>query len=211
MRLPPVLCGGLLFALCGVAGQTLDARSVAPLAVILIADSRVSPTARQTLIEEATRIWDAAGVRLEWTSPLGAAPSARDTLRMLAVARPAMQAPANPMILGELLRPESARALALVSLRDAERIAARGDGWRSRMLRDRQIGLVLGRAAAHEIGHYLLNTSTHADEGLMRARFDEIEFTNPQSDAFELDAAQRDWVRQRLSAGLPLGPDAHLE
>src|SRR6201988_590525 len=37
-------------------------------------------------------------------------------------------------------------------------------------LHDRRLGVVLGRAVAHEIGHYLLPTNTHATQGLMRPR-----------------------------------------
>lgn len=208
MRLPLVLCGGLLLVLFGVAERTLDAREPASLAVILTTDTRLTPGARQTLVNEATRIWDAAGVRIEWTSPLSPLPAAHDTLRMLAVARPSIHVRPNPAVLGELLRLEGARPLALISLGEAERIAVRSLVDRPQLLRDRYVGMVLGRAAAHEIGHYLLNTSAHVSEGLMRARFDEIEFANPRSNAFELDGDQRAWVRQRVAAGLPLGPAA---
>ena len=37
-------------------------------------------------------------------------------------------------------------------------------------MQEQRLGLVLGRAVSHEIGHYLLQTNTHATRGLMRAR-----------------------------------------
>ena len=51
------------------------------------------------------------------------------------------------------------------------------------------LGVVLGRAVAHEIGHYLLQTNTHASEGLMRASIDAREFADLRSRAFRLDEA----------------------
>jgi hypothetical protein len=40
---------------------------------------------------------------------------------------------------------------------------------RPRLQRERALGRVLGRAVAHEIGHYLFASSAHAEVGLMRA------------------------------------------
>ena len=51
---------------------------------------------------------------------------------------------------------------------------------------DRRLGVVLGRAVAHEIGHYLLGP-THASHGLMRANIDVREFADVTSRAFLLD------------------------
>jgi hypothetical protein len=52
---------------------------------------------------------------------------------------------------------------------------------------DRRLGVVLGRAVAHEIGHYLLRTSTHASQGLMRASIDAQQFADVRSRSFRLD------------------------
>jgi hypothetical protein len=41
----------------------------------------------------------------------------------------------------------------------------------------------LGRALAHEIGHYLLGTARHAPYGLMRAQFTPQEILEPQTEA----------------------------
>jgi hypothetical protein len=45
---------------------------------------------------------------------------------------------------------------------------------------------VLGRAVAHEIGHYLLGPA-HASSGLMRANIDAQEFADVRSRSFLLD------------------------
>ena len=54
---------------------------------------------------------------------------------------------------------------------------------------DHRLGVVLGRAVAHEIGHYLLHTNTHARRGLMRARIEAREFADLRSGSFRLDEA----------------------
>jgi hypothetical protein len=55
------------------------------------------------------------------------------------------------------------------------------------MLREYRLGLVLGRAVAHEIGHFLLRTNAHSDSGLMRASIGAREFADPRADSFQLD------------------------
>lgn len=206
-----LFCVGILVFL-GPTQAPLDAStpSLPPFGVVLTTAPRIAAAARAALIDEATRIWERSGVRLEWVPPTVPRPLPFDTLQLLAVERPAAQPRPNTVVLGELLRISASRAVAMVSLREAERIVAslrarRGDG-----SNDQRIGIILGRAAAHEIGHYLLDTSTHAPDGLMRARFDETEFADRWSSSFDLDTQAHDWVQQRLGRGLPLGPAANV-
>jgi hypothetical protein len=82
------------------------------------------------------------------------------------------------------------RATAIASTIGARRIIDEG---RRELLQepsameDYRLGLVLGRAVSHEIGHYLLQTNTHATRGLMRARIDAREFADLRSGTFRLD------------------------
>jgi hypothetical protein len=62
---------------------------------------------------------------------------------------------------------------------------------------ERRLGIVLGRALAHEIGHYLLDTETHARIGLMRPHFSADEFSDLRDGTFALDAAAAAWLRTR--------------
>jgi hypothetical protein len=51
----------------------------------------------------------------------------------------------------------------------------------------------LGRALAHEIGHYLLGTGRHTSYGLMRAQFTPQELLEPATDArYGLDRSDRE-------------------
>jgi len=52
----------------------------------------------------------------------------------------------------------------------------------------------LGRALAHEIGHYLLGTGAHAQRGLMRARFAPLEFGEELSAQYGLEPRERGWL-----------------
>jgi hypothetical protein len=179
----------------------VDARaSVASLRVVLTAAPGLGTAGRTALMLEATRIWDRAGVRLEWIAPVASVPLPINTLRVLAVARPAVQprAHAQVWVLGELLRFEESKAIARLSLAEAERIVARARD-DAGLERGQRVGVVLGRAAAHEIGHYLLNSSTHAESGLMRATFDESEFVDMRSRAFDLDDQAAASLRARFS------------
>ena len=208
----PLLVGCGLLLVSGLT-ETVDARaSSVSLRVVLIAAPGLTPAARGTLIGEAGRIWEKAGVRLEWRNSLKPEPLPGDTLRVLAVNRPVWESRPNVWVLGELLRFETSKAIARVSLDEAERIAMRHRLWNAGQhhLRDLQVGVVAGRAVAHEIGHYLLDTSTHAPAGLMRATFDAAEFADLESDAFDLDPEATAWVRQRLAGEMPLGPAAKV-
>jgi hypothetical protein len=55
-------------------------------------------------------------------------------------------------------------------------------------LRDQALGRVIGRAVAHEVGHFLLAAQTHAPNGLMRAALDPERMVNPGTEHFKLNA-----------------------
>jgi hypothetical protein len=56
----------------------------------------------------------------------------------------------------------------------------------------------LGRAAAHELGHFLLGSPAHAASGLMRASYDRPGRLVDRSGAFTLDPSNRERLRERL-------------
>jgi hypothetical protein len=150
----------------------------------------LSITSRGALVKEAESIWKTGPVRLRW---LRESTEAADgpTLRVLVVARPAPRtAEYSPWTVAELQRLEDSRAIAIASTIGARRIV--DEGRRELLtepaaLHDHRLGVVLGRAVSHEIGHYLLDTNTHARQGLMRARIDAREFADLRSGSFRLD------------------------
>jgi hypothetical protein len=67
-------------------------------------------------------------------------------------------------------------------------------------LRDEVIARALGRALAHEIGHYLLRSPHHANSGLMQARQNGSRLGNPNGRPFALTQPDRDRLRLVLAA-----------
>ena len=159
-------------------------------------------TARTPLLDEAARIWRSQGVAIDWLSPTAPPQFANRSLRVLVVPRRGSAVrQTDSLAVGELLGPGKGHAVAIVSIEAAERLLeeARRPGFPLQApLDQRRLGLVLGRAVAHEIGHYLLDTHTHARQGLMRPRFDAREFSDLRPGTFTLDADAAQWLKDRI-------------
>ena len=90
--------------------------------------------------------------------------------------------------------------MALISIEGAQQLisSVRGRaGYELIAVDEHRLGTVLGRALAHEIGHYVLDTHTHARSGLMRPNFNALEFTDQRNSTFALDHAAAAWLRTR--------------
>jgi len=69
-------------------------------------------------------------------------------------------------------------------------------------LRNEIVARALGRALAHEVGHYLLRSPHHTKTGLMRARHNGSTLGDPSDRAFALSESER--ARLRLALAAPL-------
>jgi hypothetical protein len=170
----------------------------------------LSPLTRTTLATEAASIWRRSHVQLRWLTSTSAA-AGLPTLRVLITPDSvATQAEGSRWPVGELLRVDSAVAVAVASVAGARRIVAESDHARvfeTQEHQDYRLGLILGRAVAHEIGHFILGTNTHAAAGLMRATIDAREFAVLRTRAFDLDSEAAAHIAALSSpAGLPLLP-----
>ena len=131
------------------------------------------------LVAEANAIWWDSHLSLRWRTidlyDPPPDPEIAGSLKVLIMARevPRGAGPAT-LTVGELVQTEGAPPLAVASITGARRIVEEA---RRFQLLDRphdvehRLGLVLGRAVAHEIGHYLLRTKTHAPRGLLHFDF----------------------------------------
>lgn len=160
---------------------------------------------KRVMVGEAERIWKREGVRLRWTATRGQLPP-NAALRVLVIERreAVRSDDAAEWTVGELVPHAGRRALAIASIAGAERVLAQASSRAPSLLdapelAQHRLGVVLGRAVAHEIGHFLLATATHADRGLMRAIIDAQEFADPGARTFALDDTAGAWLRQRLS------------
>lgn len=175
---------------------------------------------REGLVDEATAIWARAGVRLDWESPdVGSTPAG---LRVLVVHRPPPVATDETWPVGELVMarqgmPGSAPRqvpIAFVSIEAARQIlGSAGIGAEPTRRTEQRLGIVVGRAVAHEIGHYLLNTPTHAASGLMRARIDAEVFADLRDGAFFLDRHAARWLASRGPTAMagPVPPFSYVQ
>ena len=206
---PALTCLALLAAglATAVAAASEPSRSDAPdgagplVDVHLATAADLPPLARVTLIQEVNDIWRREGVRVRWPlDPVTAQPP-DFALRVLVVQRERAGGHAeHEWPVGELLFDQADRAVAVASIEAAERVidtATPSD--EPALLRARRLGTVLGRTVAHEVGHYLLNTSSHARRGLMRARIDARDFADLRSGAFFLDGPAGAWVRSAVA------------
>ena len=168
----------------------------------LASSHELSAVSTGALVAEVNAIWWDSNLSLTWrtadvSEPLPAMPEQEDWLRVLVLARQRPGAgDTSTLAVGELVKSEGARPLAIASLTAARRVVdTAGRFPPSPRLRwtspeqgyEQRVGVVLGRAVAHEIGHYLLRTGTHANQGLMRANIDAQEFADVRSRSFMLD------------------------
>jgi hypothetical protein len=65
--------------------------------------------------------------------------------------------------------------------------------------RELLLGRALGRALAHELGHYLLATKDHASKGLLRGARSAQEFFSPDRSSFAIQPIDRGLIVARLS------------
>jgi hypothetical protein len=176
-----------------------------PLHLALSTTNDLPAAARASLVSEADSIWRREGVRLQWTED--AEPLSSPTARLKVIVLGAKTIRGDEVwALAELITDASGRALVMTSTSAATRVVkSAGHRDEPSHAADRRLGMVLGRAIAHEIGHYLLGTRDHARRGLMRAFIDAREFADLRGGRFFLDAAASRWIRQLPSRGdMPL-------
>jgi hypothetical protein len=186
-----------------------------PLIVNLSTAANVSPTLLARVLEETTAIWRAAGFSFIWR------PAARE---VVPYARTSDAGPSLPSHLRVVIGNDTGRSSdnrtplgwitfdddhspvpeIYVSYQNANRLleAARGFvGIASQMTgvqREMLLARTMGRALAHEMGHYLLASKVHTPRGLMQASHAASDFFATGTNAFRIDAGQRRSIEARL-------------
>lgn len=182
----------------------------------LTVSAELPESARHALVREADSIWRSAGVRIHWLDARDGS-NAAPALRVAVVQQAGVQqagtaARAGTWVVGELVRSRDGAAIAFASIARAEAVVqAAGSGPTQAVpesVMQHRLGVVLGRAVAHEIGHYLLESSAHAGRGLMRASFQPREFTDLRSGGFDVDDASQRRIKGRWTLPVPLPPAA---
>jgi hypothetical protein len=220
-----LLCGAVLVLLWPVSAIAAD-RSPSgidvELTVLTIAMADDCPASAAVIAiarAEATRIWSRSAVRLRWvaaselpfaspksgwllvqcsTGPLRGVASNEGHLKAVATIRFVGAQPLNVITLS----PQNAMALLD---QDARR------GWLSNhelpAARHLRLGRMLGRALAHEIGHFLSQSEAHTERGLMKRTHSVAAFTGTSLHAFNVSVEFRRALQaRRTSADLPSSP-----
>jgi hypothetical protein len=181
----------------------------------VILNLRLTPTSalpaisRRALVGEAGAIWRQGRIQLRWLNHDEGPPAGAELRVLITPHAVSSTSETGSWSVGELLRFDDSVAIAVASMSGATRIvdvSRRMSVGEPADMRDYRLGVVLGRAIAHEIGHYVLQTNTHASTGLMRGTIEAHEFADLQTDAFHLDPA----TRAHVAAAAAAGPDQSL-
>ena len=202
-----VVCALMLGAVCLDIGRAeLHGASPSPSQLVLnlrFTSTQPLPAATfDAMVAETEAIWRPAHLQVRWADA-----EAQDAalLRVIVMARLVPpEGQGVPWAVGELVTHDDAPPLAIASVTGARRILDLTSRFRlldSPAAQDRGLGVVLGRAIAHEIGHFLLRTTTHASTGLMRSFIDAREFANPATNGFKLDKAAVAYMAALAAAG----------
>lgn len=175
------------------------------LRVAVVLDTASVPVQLDHLLDQASRIWQAYGVTFEWmrASGAGLTPADVDVWAYLTDWEPARRA-GRRTPLGSIQfldgRPQN---VIRISRRAAGRLAqdmvVGGEPIVSQSphIHDRFIAHAMGRALAHEIGHFLLGTAAHSRHGLMRESHSAAEVLTMSLDRFALEREQAEAFASR--------------
>jgi hypothetical protein len=200
-----LVVSAIVLGFCGAVPRAADKPSVEPPTVLnlrLTTSNELSGVSQRALVNETESIWRDANVQLRWLKDNTSTDVGRP-LRILVARRAVTAASAHSWPVGELLRFHDKSAIAMASIASALRIV-QGDPGRQLLdlpaMHQYKLGVVLGRAVAHEIGHYLLQSNTHSPYGLMRANIDAREFADLRTGAFRLDRESQAYLAARALA-----------
>ena len=161
--------------------------------VEVVFGGRPSRTLEVPALKEATLIWAAYGVDVSASDARGCESSNvfRLTVTFATGPDPGVAAASLGSIRFQDGVPEPAIVLyppvvaALVSATPSGSFLVNSPG----AVRDLVLGRALGRALAHEIGHFLLRSQQHSTDGLMRASQPTADLVDPDRHRFRLSAA----------------------
>lgn len=200
-----ILC--VLTAIRAANGEAGQSAAGVLEATLCDADTIPEATARQ-ILREATAVFHEAGITLRFETSSGrecgmGGPAV--LLVRIETAPVRAEAPDSraPVASIQFIDGRPGRTITL-SLSAARYLMRRDPVTRSLLPRvsvgveHRWIGRMLGRALAHEIGHYILRSSRHSPTGLMRATHSVQAFLDPARAAFRLALEERQALVLRL-------------
>jgi hypothetical protein len=149
--------------------------SVAPLRVDLVFEGmRIHPKMEAAVTAEVAAIWKPYGVDVQAVALDDPGRDGAVRLDVVLSERPDRRMPYNALGSIAFIADSPQRVIvmyprAVADLISQTAVQGRSEAEWPRLFRDAVFGRVLGRALAHELGHYLLRSRDHAIAGLMRA------------------------------------------
>jgi hypothetical protein len=195
-----------------LAAAAPPASALPPIVVAVTVTANVSPSLVSRVLDETDAVWRASGLSFVWRrTPPSAAPrldqpsgDVPGTLRIvIGDARGAAHDGLVPLGWIEFDEGVPAREIylsygnAMEFMRSAQGIVGIIDQMPT-LEREIKLARVMGRALAHELGHYLLASKAHTATGLMQASHSAMSFFNRERHGFEVDSAQRQQLVARL-------------
>ena len=166
-----------------------------PLHVTVAATKAVERSFVNVMLGETAAIWRAAGVTIVWRTPPGSGPVVAATEITVTLHEGYFPSPDGNARLGWITfaGPEAPQPVIHLALGNAWELMNRTSSLSDApgAWRDFLLARALGRALAHELGHYLLKSTAHEPRGLMRAARPSSDFFSPSRVGFEVTADQR--------------------
>jgi hypothetical protein len=166
--------------------------AVTPIPVAVFAAADVSDALVQRICAEAEAIWASAGIAFQWHRPTSSDERCASLLEVTIDDHLAGVAPDGA--LGWLtFTPDGPDRSIKLSRAHAEGLLRDTPETSNFTLATHEtlVGRMLGRALAHELGHYLLRSEAHTSHGLMRAAWTSGELVSVSRDGFEPTSEQR--------------------
>jgi hypothetical protein len=188
--------------------------AIPPIIVAVITPAGMPSRLVTAVLVETDAIWRPNGVSFVWrrtpttaktSSPVEASPYVPNTLRLtIGEERGAGRdgrLPLGWIVFDDVTLPQQeiylSHANAIAMMNNAVGVVGIVDQMPT-IQRETLLARAMGRALAHELGHYLLASKAHTEHGLMKAVLTAVELFQPGASGFRIEAAQRRAVAARL-------------
>jgi hypothetical protein len=202
-------------AFAGGAAAPASSDAIPPMIVTVSVDADVPPAVVQAVLTEADAIWRPGGITFVWQRTphaaasyeraVAAAPYLPNTLHLTIGESRGTGAngrlPLGWILFDDTTTPGREIYLSYPNARQLMEQARGVVGLIDQMpvlQRETLLARAMGRALAHELGHYLLASKAHTERGLMKAVLTAAELFMYDSRGFRIEPAQRRAVAARL-------------
>ena len=189
----------LMIFLCATFLLCLAREPAVPaIPVDVVVSARVTDSLVQRICTEAETIWRPAGITFDWhitfdRHRIGPAEAADHSAVSITIGDGRARVDPDGALGWITFTADGPGHSIYLSRASAEGMLDRTTGLNAATFAAREIlvGRALGRALAHELGHYFLKSKIHTASGLMRSAWASNEFFGARPDGFELTREQQ--------------------